>query len=302
MKKNLVKVLTVLLWLSISLGLEAQSICSNEVIEKEGYIYEFWADNPKSEACMTLGQNGQFSGNWNFVSTIQFRKGIRPATGKELIEYNIHFYPQGNAWTGVFGKAEHPKAVAYKDNIDFYIIENWGSWRPPGTFEAKKTFFSDGEIYDIYQFHGPCVPMMLGESYCYEYFSVRQTRRDKGTITLSNHIEAWNQLGMKIKNIKELSFCMEGYQSKGSIDVLSMEIISNQEQPTPSTIRSFIGDVNDDESINIIDALLVAQYYVGIKPDIFIQDNADVNIDLKIDILDSLLISQCYVGIIACNF
>ncbi|MBN2440890.1 MAG: dockerin type I repeat-containing protein [Spirochaetales bacterium] len=59
-----------------------------------------------------------------------------------------------------------------------------------------------------------------------------------------------------------------------------------------------LGDVNDDSVIDIIDALLVAQYYVEMNPANFISENADVNSNGLIDIVDALLIAQYYVGII----
>jgi hypothetical protein len=59
-----------------------------------------------------------------------------------------------------------------------------------------------------------------------------------------------------------------------------------------------LGDVNNDNSINIIDALLIAQYYVGQNPRGFIYEAADVNCDGSINILDALLIAQYYVGLI----
>ncbi|MBN2439928.1 MAG: DUF3237 family protein [Spirochaetales bacterium] len=58
------------------------------------------------------------------------------------------------------------------------------------------------------------------------------------------------------------------------------------------------GDVNNDGRLDIIDALLVAQYYVGMSPSGFIFANADLNDDNKVDIIDALLIAQIYVGII----
>jgi len=66
--------------------------------------------------------------------------------------------------------------------------------------------------------------------------------------------------------------------------------------PTPSTNR---GDVNNDNVVNIIDALLVAQFYVGLDPDNFNQDNADTNCDSGITIVDAQLIAQYYVGLIS---
>ncbi|MBN1700055.1 MAG: hypothetical protein JW881_21270 [Spirochaetales bacterium] len=58
------------------------------------------------------------------------------------------------------------------------------------------------------------------------------------------------------------------------------------------------GDVNGDNTINIVDALLVAQYYVGLNPSPFERDRADTNCSGAVDIVDALLIAQYYVGLI----
>jgi hypothetical protein len=59
-----------------------------------------------------------------------------------------------------------------------------------------------------------------------------------------------------------------------------------------------LGDVNGDGVIDIIDALLTAQYYVDLDPAGFIPENADTNCDGTIDIIDALLIAQYYVELI----
>jgi hypothetical protein len=59
-----------------------------------------------------------------------------------------------------------------------------------------------------------------------------------------------------------------------------------------------LGDTNGDGGIDIIDALITAQYYVGLDPADFIPGNADTNCDGTIDIIDALLIAQYYVGLI----
>lgn len=66
-------------------------------------------------------------------------------------------------------------------------------------------------------------------------------------------------------------------------------------EPTPVILP---GDVNNSRSIDIIDALLVAQYYVGLDPQPFCPSAADVNCDMVVDIIDALLISQYYIGLI----
>lgn len=60
-----------------------------------------------------------------------------------------------------------------------------------------------------------------------------------------------------------------------------------------------LGDTNGDGAIDIIDALLTAQYYVDLDPDGFNPAAADTNCDGSIDIVDALVIAQYYVGLIS---
>jgi hypothetical protein len=67
---------------------------------------------------------------------------------------------------------------------------------------------------------------------------------------------------------------------------------------TIETLSCILGDINDDGIVNIIDALIVAQCYVGICPPGYDLDCGDVDQSGTLDILDALLIAQYYVGII----
>jgi hypothetical protein len=62
----------------------------------------------------------------------------------------------------------------------------------------------------------------------------------------------------------------------------------------PAVIK---GDVNNNGTVDIVDALLIAQYYVGLNPSGFVSANADVNCSGAIDIVDALLVAQYYVGL-----
>ncbi|MBN1699952.1 MAG: glycoside hydrolase family 9 protein [Spirochaetales bacterium] len=72
---------------------------------------------------------------------------------------------------------------------------------------------------------------------------------------------------------------------------------TNPGSPT-SPPSGVLGDVNDSGSIDIVDALLVAQYYVGLSPENFNSGMADANCDNTINIVDALLIARYYVGLI----
>jgi len=79
------------------------------------------------------------------------------------------------------------------------------------------------------------------------------------------------------------------------------------QEPLPEYGTPQMGDVNMDYKVNIVDALLISQYYVGLIPDPYMDygtpipfypEYADVDKSTRINITDALLVSQKYVGII----
>ncbi|MBN2735535.1 MAG: glycoside hydrolase family 9 protein [Spirochaetales bacterium] len=83
----------------------------------------------------------------------------------------------------------------------------------------------------------------------------------------------------------------------------SRSAVLSQEEPTPSPTpeanQTILGDVNNDTKVNIVDALLIAQYYVGMPPSVFNTEAANVDHNNSINIVDALLIAQYYVGLIS---
>ncbi len=71
-----------------------------------------------------------------------------------------------------------------------------------------------------------------------------------------------------------------------------------EQSPVPTPGGKLTGDVNGSGTVDIVDALLVAQYYVGLAPSGFDAAVADVNGDGLMDIVDALRIAQYYVGLI----
>ncbi|MBN2736092.1 MAG: alpha-galactosidase [Spirochaetales bacterium] len=74
--------------------------------------------------------------------------------------------------------------------------------------------------------------------------------------------------------------------------------VTNPPEPTPTPPVGKQGDVNKDNSVNIVDALLIAQYYVGLNPQGFMAAYGDVDCSGGINIVDALVIAQYYVGLI----
>jgi endoglucanase len=81
--------------------------------------------------------------------------------------------------------------------------------------------------------------------------------------------------------------------------VAPTEVPTTAPTVVPTTAPSgTTGDVNNSGAIDIVDALLTAQYYVGLNPDNFDASRADANCNGTIDIVDALVIAQYYVGLI----
>jgi hypothetical protein len=61
---------------------------------------------------------------------------------------------------------------------------------------------------------------------------------------------------------------------------------------------ALLGDVDGNNTIDIIDALQVARYYVGLINTFTMPQNADVDANGTVDIVDALYIARFYVGLI----
>jgi endo-1,4-beta-xylanase len=207
--------LTSAIGLASCASLTAQTITSNQVGSQGGYTYEFWKDNGGSGS-MTLGSGGAFSCTWSGINNILCRKGLRPGSKQQTITYSANYNPSGNSYLCVYGWTRSPL-------VEYYIVESWGSWRPPGA-SSMGTVTTDGGTYDIYRTQRVNQPSIDGTATFYQYWSVRTSKRTSGTVTFANHIAAWAARGMNLGNLYEVSLTVEGYQSSGSANVTSMSM------------------------------------------------------------------------------
>lgn len=195
------------------------AITNNETGTHGGYDYEFWKDTGGSGS-MTLNSGGTFSAEWSNVNNILFRKGKKfnetqthQQIGNMSITYGANYQPNGNSYLTVYGWSVDPL-------VEFYIVDSWGSWRPPGS-TPKGTINVDGGTYDIYETTRTQQPSIKGTATFQQYWSVRTSKRTSGTISVSEHFKAWERLGMQMGKMYEVALTVEGYQSSGSANVYS---------------------------------------------------------------------------------
>ena len=102
------------------------------------------------------------------------------------------------------------------------------------------------------------------------------------------------------------TICGEKPISYSVVDIYDNEVEIKRYDSTPITVSINrkpppIGDVNMDGAINIVDALLIAQYYVGQDMsgktfNVDLADTADAG-DGAVNIVDALIIARYYVGL-----
>lgn len=194
----------------------AQILYDNEIGIQDDYNYELWKDYGTTS--MTLNSGGTFCCQWNDIGNALFRKGkkFEPSEtyqqiGNISIDFGCNYQPDGNSYLCAYGWCVDPL-------VEYYIVESWGTWRPPGA-EAKGTITVDGGTYDVYETTRVDKPSIQGVVTFKQYWSVRTERRTSGIISVTEHFKAWERMGMQMGKLYETALNIEGYQSSGWADV-----------------------------------------------------------------------------------
>ena len=224
---------------------DAATVLYNNATGYEGnYAYELWKDY--GDTSMTLKGNGLFECWWENIGNVLFRKGVKwdctqtySQLGNITCTYGVDYQPNGNSYLCVYGWCRNPL-------VEYYIVDCWGTWRPPGA-TSKGTITVDGATYDVYETTRVNQPSIDGNTTFQQYWSVRQSKRTSGTISVTEHFKAWERMGMKMGLMYEAAFNVEGYQSSGWADVYQLEITvggSGSSSGSSSSGSSSSGDSN----------------------------------------------------------
>jgi endo-1,4-beta-xylanase len=188
---------------------ERQTITSSQTGTNNGYYYSFWT-NGAGSVQYTNGAGGAYSVSWANQNGGDFTcgKGWNPGSDHD-ITFSGSFNPSGNAYLSVYGWTTSPL-------VEYYILENYGSYNPGSGMTHKGTVTSDGSTYDIYEHQQVNQPSIIGTATFNQYWSIRQNKRSSGTVTTANHFKAWASLGMNLGTHNYQIVSTEGYESSGT--------------------------------------------------------------------------------------
>ena len=166
-----------------------------------GMFYEVWNQDYNGKTETDLQPDGDLTVSWDAVSNCVMKYGaerndslpVSDLAGLSLT-YDAQIKGSGIYYCGVSLYTLNP-------TCEYYVIEGWNGWRPPGNDNVLKTVEIGGVQYDIF--------MTYRESFAdlnrFQYpvfwsvrhenpFSAGETNTIAGTVSLDAHFREWNTL------------------------------------------------------------------------------------------------------------
>jgi len=173
--------------------------------------------------CMTSYDNlaGAFTAQWNNPGDFLARIGYwfdETQTFDQIGEIgaDMQFTRQGSAggysFIGIYGWTLDPL-------VEYYIVEDSFGNGPAQPFNTQQrgSFNMDGAQYNIYVGDRVNQPAITGTANFTQVLSVRQSPRQCGHVSISEHYRQWQRMGINLGKAKETKILVEAGGGNGSI-------------------------------------------------------------------------------------
>jgi endo-1,4-beta-xylanase len=201
---------------------------------KDNLAWELWANSPNNGSITTF-PTPSFESDWNnagdFLARIGYEWGNSGKSydtyGKILAQlaYKKSGSAGGYSYIGIYGWTTNPC-------VEWYIVDDSFNQMPvnPGNTSNKGTVKIDDGDYILYtrQTTGTGGSRCNGVSNWAQYYSVRKTGRQCGTITISDHFDAWKAASMPLGNLLEAKILVEVGGGSGSVQFPVANVMINK--------------------------------------------------------------------------
>jgi endo-1,4-beta-xylanase len=209
--------------------------CSNSKANiAGGYSYELWAEGGGMGCMNVYGVDATFSATWSDVEDFLARVGLdfdRTRTPAEIGNITAQFAhtktgsEEGLTYIGIYGWTVNPLR-------EYYILDDWGTTKPAGVASdgtprtSVGTLTADGETYDVWMKTRMNKPAITGDNMTFDqYFSIRRTARQCGTISVSEHFEKWVEMGLELGDLVEVKLLLEAQFNTGGAEFTTAKIL-----------------------------------------------------------------------------
>lgn len=190
---------------------------------KDNLAWQLWA-NTASNGSITTFSIPAFSASWNNAGDYLARIGFEWGNaGKTYDTYGTIAAQYAYKKTGTGGGYSYIGIYGWSTNpcVEWYIVDDSFNGMPvnPGNTTNKGTVKIDGGDYILYtrQTTGTGGSRCNVSSWA-QYYSVRKTARQCGTISITQHFDAWKAASMPLGNLLEAKILVEVGGGNGSAD------------------------------------------------------------------------------------
>lgn len=176
----------------------------------------------------TYGTGAAFKATWNNSGDFLARVGLQWDETKTYDQYGTVSADFVSSKTGTAGGYSYIGIYGWSNNplIEYYIVDDWfgGGGPPTAGGTLKGSFMVDGGTYKIYTHTQVNQGSIHGNATFPQFFSIRQTARQCGHISITEHYKQWASLGMTLGKMYEAKILVEAGGGVGSVDFTSASI------------------------------------------------------------------------------
>jgi len=176
-----------------------------------------------------FGVNAAFSSTWSGVGDFLARVGLGFNSTRTPAQIGTISADFAETRTGTGGSFSYIGIYGWSVNPlhEYYIVDDWFGSRPvPGT--KVGTITVDGGTYDVLTHTQTNQPAITGGNATFvQFWSVRQTARQCGHISISEHFKAWANAGLKLGSMEECRILVEVGGGNGNIDFTTATVVAN---------------------------------------------------------------------------